>query len=64
MWGVELIQDLSPDQLPEPFTKAEHAFSTFNAAWKWLGDLEVIRDPSDLTLAAGLRPVRAPFRRA
>jgi hypothetical protein len=41
-WRVELIEDLSPEQRPAPFTEAEHAFRTFNAAWAWLGDPDVI----------------------
>jgi hypothetical protein len=44
-WRVELIEDLSPEQRPEPFTEIEHAFRTFNAAWAWLGDPDVIEDP-------------------
>jgi hypothetical protein len=43
-WRVELIEDLPPEQRPEPFTEAEHAFRTFNAAWKWVGGPEVIPD--------------------
>jgi hypothetical protein len=44
-WRVELIEDLPPEQRPEPFTEAEHAFRTFNAAWAWLGGPDVIEDP-------------------
>ena len=43
-WRVELLEDLSPEKRPEPFTKAQHTFKTFNAAWKWLGDPEVTQD--------------------
>jgi hypothetical protein len=46
-WRVELIEDLPPEQRPEPFTKAEHAFKTFNAAWKWLGYADVTQDLSE-----------------
>ena len=46
-WRAELIEDLLPEQLPEPFTEAEHTFRTFNAAWRWLGDPEVTQDLSE-----------------
>ena len=44
-WRVELLEDLPPEQRPEPFMEAEHTFRTFNAAWAWLGDPDVIEDP-------------------
>jgi len=46
-WRAELIEDLAPEQRPEPFTEAEHAFRTFNAAWAWLGDPVVTQDISE-----------------
>ena len=63
-WRVELIEDVPPEQRPEPFTKAEHAFRTFNAARRWLGDPEVIQDPDNLIVTGGPGPVRAQLRRA
>lgn len=63
-WRVELLEDLSPEQRPEPFTKAKHTFKTFNAAWKWLGDPEVTQDLNGRSAAADLKPVRAQLRRA
>ena len=63
-WRVELIEDVPPEQRPEPFTKAEHAFRTFNAARRWLGDPELIQNPGDLTVAGGPGLVRAQLRRA
>ena len=45
-WRVELIEDLRPEQRPEPFTEIEHSFRTFNAVRKWLGDPEVTQDLS------------------
>ena len=45
-WRAELIEDLPPEQRPEPFTEAEHTFKTFDAASRWLGDPEVTQDLS------------------
>jgi hypothetical protein len=44
-WRAELIENLPPEQRPEPFTEAEHTFRTLNAAWTWLGDPDLIDNP-------------------
>ena len=44
-WRIELLENLTPEQRPQPFTKAEHTFKTFNAAWAWLGDPDVMESP-------------------
>lgn len=46
-WRVELLEDLSPERRPKPFAKIEHTFRTLDAAWKWLGDPNVIEDPQN-----------------
>lgn len=43
-WRVELLEELSPEQRPKPFTNIEHTFRTLDAAWGWLGDPDVIED--------------------
>jgi hypothetical protein len=40
-WTAELLEDLSPDQRPAPFTKIEHIFASLEDLCAWLGDPEV-----------------------
>ena len=40
-WTAELLEDLSPDQRPAPFTTIEHVFASLEDLCAWLGDPEV-----------------------
>jgi hypothetical protein len=44
-WSAELLDELSPDQRPAPFTEGEHRFPSFEAICDWLGrpTVKVIR---------------------
>ena len=43
-WTLELLVYGARRTMPEPFTAAEHAFSTFQEAQRWLGGARVCRD--------------------
>jgi hypothetical protein len=36
-WTAELLVDLAPEEMPEPFTAPEHTFSSLEEASLWLG---------------------------
>jgi hypothetical protein len=43
-WTAELFDDLEPEAMPPPFTKAEHRFPTFDALLSWLGAPKIQED--------------------
>ena len=40
-WTAELLVDLPPEEMPAPFTKAEHTFGSLEEARQWLGGAEL-----------------------
>ena len=36
-WTAELLVDLPPEEMPEPFTAPEHTFASLEEASLWLG---------------------------
>ncbi len=46
-WIAEVIADDPSQGLPQPFTKPEHRFPSFDAMLQWLGGAEVNGDPDD-----------------
>ena len=36
-WTAELLIDVSPEDMPPPFTASEHDFTTLEQACRWLG---------------------------
>ncbi|MBQ0821185.1 hypothetical protein KBI52_13315 [Microvirga sp. HBU67558] len=40
-WTVELLVDLPPEEMPAPFTEAEHTFGSLEEARQWLGGAEL-----------------------
>ena len=41
IWVAEFLADLPPEMRPQPFTQAEHTFSTFEEVQQWLGGARV-----------------------
>ena len=41
IWTVELLEDVSPERMPAPFTKLEHSFRSLEEARAWLGGAEI-----------------------
>ncbi len=37
VWTAELLSDLSPEEMPKPFTAWEHTFKRLEEARAWLG---------------------------
>jgi hypothetical protein len=40
-WTAELLVDLPPDEMPAPFTEAEHTFGSLEEARQWFGGAEI-----------------------
>jgi hypothetical protein len=45
-WTAELLVDLPPEEMPNPFTETEHMFDSLEEAQNWLGGAE-IRDAGE-----------------
>jgi hypothetical protein len=43
-WRAELLEDLSPEQRPNPFSGIEHPFRTLEAVMAWLGGAAIVEN--------------------
>ncbi|GJD95465.1 hypothetical protein [Methylobacterium iners] len=43
-WRAELLEDLSPEQRPSPFSGIEHPFRTLEAVMAWLGGAAIVEN--------------------
>ncbi len=41
VWTAELLEDLTPEQRPTPFTEIEHTFRSLDEVRAWLGDADI-----------------------
>jgi hypothetical protein len=40
-WTAELLVDVHPRRMPDPFTETEHIFCSLEEAQRWLGSAEI-----------------------
>jgi hypothetical protein len=55
-WVAELLIELPDDEQPSPFTQTEHAFSTLDAACRWVGVSETRMRETSLKVISFAEP--------